>query len=255
MCHLVCAQAAIFFWADDNSDSWKSDASGETQVELPWQEAFGLESACQNGGFGAVWLFVYGHQVIGNLPPGVMQRDAAEFLSWGDAQAMRGRGVPVALISDVVRLLVATEEGGVVADCDLWWLRPAPPIPFVATLFEKREGGRAGPSSTTTQRYAAFERPGWDGLGLVNTPFGVQPRPSRFANEMGKIIRQFIDNFTIGPFFFDQKNWNFIMHAVRDLTLQLGMGSVARPPIEFGAALSWGAQRKSGAAHSGTRVP
>ena len=45
-------------------------------------------------------------------------------VSWDEAKAMRARGVPVALISDVVRFQVAVHEGGVVLDTDSWWLRP-----------------------------------------------------------------------------------------------------------------------------------
>ena len=156
---------------------------------------------------------------------------------------MHDRGVPVALISDVVRLQVAIREGGVVLDTDSWWLRKAPCSPFVATLYEKVTGMCVRRSDATKRRWAAFARPGWDGVGLVNTPFGVLPLPHRFASRLQQLVNSFKDTYTSSEctvFFDREKDYNVLMHGVRDIVVDLGMGSVARPPIEFGAALSDG---------------
>ena len=239
----VGAQVAMAAWFHDSEECWADSKRTPVDVKLPWQDVVGLESACRNGGFAAVFLFVYGHQRIVNVPDQVMQRPADEFLEWESAQAMHKRGVPVAHLSDCVRIRAAVHEGGVVLDSDNWVVRPFPRSPFVATLFEKREGGRAGPSEATSDRYAAFKRPGWDGLGLVNTPFGVLPRPSTLANRLGQLVDSFIETYTTQDFNLD-KEWNVLMHGVRDIFLQLDMGCEARPPIEFGASLSWGSHRK-----------
>ena len=34
--------------------------------------------------------------------------------------------------------------------------------------------------------------------------------------------------------------WNVLMHGIKKLVLELGLGECVRPPIEYGAALSWG---------------
>ena len=234
----VGTQHGMAFWFHDTEACWANNT--EVAVHLPWHVAIGLESACTNGGFGAVFLFVYGHQNIQNVPGQVMQRPADEYLKWEDAQAMHKHGVPVAHISDVVRMRAACKEGGVVLDGDLWWLRQSPPSPFVATLYEKRLGGRAEASKASKARYAAFQRHGRDGLGLVNTPFGVIARPNRFADKLGQLVDSFVDTYTSeGSVFEKGKDWNVLMRGVRDIVLLLDMGGVARPPIEFGAALSW----------------
>ena len=160
---------------------------------------------------------------------------------------MYERGVPVSHISDVVRFTAAAEEGGVVLDCDLWWIREAPRSPFVATLYEKAEGGRSNPSAAVVARHDAFARPGWNGHGLVNTPVGVCPRPSRFAIALGNQMTAFTEDYTREDAivrFDPNKDWNVLMHGVRDIVLRLDMGCEARPPIEFGASLSWGSHRK-----------
>lgn len=190
-----------------------------------------------------MFLFVYPHQIIQNVPAGVMQRPVPEeYLSWDEARAMHKRGVPVAHISDVVRLQVAVHEGGVVFDIDSWWLRPSPCSPFVATLYEKVTGmGNKERSKATRQRWDAFARPGWDGVGLVNTPFGVLPLPHRFASRLQQFVHRFKDTYTSAAHtvvFDEDRDRNVLMHGVRDIILDLGMGSVVRPPIEFGAALS-----------------
>ena len=153
----VGAQVAMAAWFHDSEECWADSKRTPVDVKLPWQDVVGLESACRNGGFAAVFLFVYGHQRIVNVPDQVMQRPADEFLEWESAQAMHKRGVPVAHLSDCVRIRAAVHEGGVVLDSDNWVVRPFPRSPFVATLTEKRLGGRAG-------------------------PFGVLPHPSRLAN-------------------------------------------------------------------------
>ena len=231
-------------WFDDSEESWADSDRTPVDVILPWNCVIGLESACRNGGFGAVFLFVYGHQNIVNVPCQVMQRDAAEFLEWEVAQAMHKRGVPTAHKADCLRMRAAAREGGVVLDLDNWVMRPLPRSPFVATLFEKRVGGREGPSQATRNRWAAFERPGWGGHGLVNTPLGVLPCPSRLANHLEQLVESFVETFTTERDFNLDQDWNVLMHGVRDIFLSLDMGREARPPIECGASLSWGSHRK-----------
>ena len=239
----VGAQVAMAAWFHDSEECWADSNCTPVNVQLPWQDVIGLESACRNGGFAAVFLFVYGRQNIENVPGQVMKRDAGEFLKWEDAQALHKRGVPVAHLSDIVRIRAAVQEGGVVLDSDLWVIRPFPRSPFVATLYEKKVKRCGGPSRATSDRYDAFKRPGWDGLGLVNTPFGVHPRPSRFAAHLGQLVDRFVKTFTETDFDLEQ-DWDVLMHGVRDILLSLNSGCEARPPIEFGASLSWGSHRK-----------
>ena len=88
------AQVGMAFWLHDTEDSWH-EAPGDVYAKLPIREVDGLISACKNGGFSAVWLFVYSHQHIQNLPGGVRQRSAAEYLSWEAALTMHQHGAPV----------------------------------------------------------------------------------------------------------------------------------------------------------------
>jgi hypothetical protein len=99
-------------WFHDSEECWADSECAPVDVKLPWQDVIGLESACRNGKFGAVFLFVYGHQNIVNVPSQVMQRAADEYLEWKTAQAMHKRGVPVAHLSDIVRIRAAVQEGG-----------------------------------------------------------------------------------------------------------------------------------------------
>jgi hypothetical protein len=211
---------------------WAS--AGEVYVQLPTNDVDGLGSAVRNGGFCAVFLFVYPHQIITNLPDGVRQRPATEYLSWEDAQTMHHRGVPVALISDVVRFLAAAQEGGVVIATDLWWIRPAPPSPFVATLHEKEDRG-----------------------GLVNCPCGVLPYPHRFANALGQLMCGFKDKYTSESacVHCPAAERNALMHGLCDVALKLGMGPMARPPIEFDAAICKATCYDLSRVLNGTRVP
>lgn len=200
----VGAQVAMAAWFDDRDECWADSGRRPVKVTLPWQDVIGLESACNNGGFGAVWLFVYGHQNIENVPSKVMQRDAHEFLEWEEAQAMHERGVPVAHLSAIVRIRAAVREGGVVLDSNLWVIRPFPRSPFVAAS--------------------------WGGHGLLNTPFGVLPRPSRLAIHLEQLVDGFKETFTNKKHFNLDQDWNLLMHGIRDI---FDMGCEARPPIEF----------------------
>ena len=81
-----------------------------------------------------------------------------------------------------------------------------------------------------------------NGSGLVNTPIGVLPRPNRFANQLLELVDGFTATYTAteAPPFDVEKDWNVLMHGVAKIAVELNMGCVVRPIIEFGAALSWG---------------
>lgn len=155
----VEGEVAMAFWFHDNQSPW-GGFSEDVVAALPRYAATGLETACRNGGFGSVMLFVYNQTIAGDLPAGVMLRDANEYLKFDDARTMHKLGVPVAHIADVVRIRAAATEGGTVLDLDLIWLRPVPPSPYIATLYEKQEGGMAQSSEFATKRHRAFAHGG-----------------------------------------------------------------------------------------------
>ena len=232
-------QVGYAFWAFDLDEAWgcASEDPGYVQRALPSKEALGLLSAVSNG-FDAVHLFMYPHQCCTNVPSNVVQRDATPFLSWQQANRLHDNGVPVAHISDCVRITAAATEGGTVLDLDLMWLKRTPPSPYIATLLGKKAGWQVD------KRYEEFARNGWDGRGRVNTPIGVVPK-SRFARSLLALVADFVAAWTKDMRFEPESQWNVLMHGIRDIVLELGMGQQTRPPIEFGAALSWHAQRKS----------
>ena len=204
---------------------------------LPPYALLGTESAALYFDVVILWSF----RTVVNAPAGVVKRDAAELLCVEDRDAILESNATIAHVSDVVRFRAAARFGGWVVDCDLIWLRrpPAGRIEF-ATLFAKKTSNMA-PKLEEESR--AFRKKGWpDGRGMPNTPLALVPgTPAALA--IARLVDEFVDErrggapWAIPP---TTKEWNVLMHGIKKVVLELGLGECVRPPIEYGAALSWG---------------
>ncbi len=220
----MASPVAHTFWdSDDNT--------------LPPYTVFGLRSAVKQFGTVILWRYV----PIQNAPAGVEQRDAAELLSVQDRDAILGTNVTIAHVSDAVRFRAAARLGGWVVDCDCIWLRTPPAHRTVfSTLFAKNAGNMA---PRLREESLAFRKKGWpDGRGLTNTPIALVPGTAA-ALAIEKLVHDFVEErrggspWAIPP---RSKEWNVLMHGIKRVVLELGLGECVRPPIEYGAALSWG---------------
>ena len=173
--------------------------------------------------------------------PRAAERDAAAMLSVQDRDAILESNVTVAHVSDVVRFRAAALLGGWVVDCDCIWLRTPPADRTVfATLFAKKTSNMAPKLEEESRAFAKDCMP--DGRGLTNTPIALVPGTAA-ALAIEKLVDEFVEErrggapWAVPP---TTKEWNVLMHGIKKLVLELGLGGCVRAPIEYGAALSWG---------------
>ena len=216
---------------------WSAKTSGQ-MPSLPPYAVFGLETAVKQFDEVNFWHF----EPVSNVPEHVTLRDAAELLPIDERDALRLKKVSVEHISDIVRFRAAAHYGGWIIDADNIWLR-APPVGFVfSTLYAKREGGVAQKNAAWQTMKAAFAKVGWDGGDVINLPCSVVAN-TPFSRGLRNITDDFVRKSIAGAPWADpptQKQWNQLMHTLRDLILKFDLGEFVRPPIEYGPSPFWG---------------
>ena len=226
-------RVAHVFWHNCNPDL----------VSLPSLELAGICSAAKVFNTVVLW----GWNKPNNLPDAVVFMNAENHLPHLLAvHMMTANHVPVQHIADVVRIRAAVHHGGWVVDCDTLWLKPPPSIITISTVWQKLKGSRIPPKdpawTSKCKDKSKATKCGWDGYGLVNTPFSMQA--GQIGHSFTRSLRQVTDDFvadyglTNNQFSVD-RSWNVIMHKVKDAVAEHEMHEYVRPPIEFGVSPYW----------------
>lgn len=204
---------------------------------LPENCVVGLQSAVRH--FSTVCLWQY--EDVANAPNGVVKCDAKTLLPSEERRVlMQDKNIPILHISDIVRFRAAATHGGWVVDCDCVWLRAPPSSGFVfSTAWAKRTGGMAPRGATAAKQQALFRKEGWDGSGVINTPFRVVRGETSFLLDAVETTVQKIHRRKAWKVPATTQQYNTFMHMIRDVVVSHDLGSFVRPPIEYNVCPFW----------------
>ena len=100
---------------------WHGPAKARPQ--LPSYGRDGLRSAVRQG----LQVIIWAYQDLVDLPAGVQQKAAREWLPWPTFKACLQRGIPIVHIADHIRCKALSRSGGWFVDVDTLWLASVVP--------------------------------------------------------------------------------------------------------------------------------
>ena len=124
-----------------------------------------------------VYLYTY-QKIKSKLPENIIVKDAKEIYSPTFAFSALSRGHSIAHISDLVRLSVSTQIGGLVLDMDGVVVNPLPDLDaFFCTMPAKMTGGFAPKWGKSHPPFTIHDN-SWDGKALSAFPIKVNKKIS-----------------------------------------------------------------------------
>ena len=234
--HAVCH----FFW-------YELDAPRDEQLEMRQLNLYSMRSAAAHH---VVWLWCY--QTFGNLPTGVMSKDANELLAFDEFSSAlvapdrstifsnrrrnrRTEGRHVAHLSDLLRIIILRKFAGWWLDLDTIVLKPLPTASqyYFSTIPEKRTecgGERSGRANENEQIWGGQNTAllqEWDGKdSFQNTPIYVAKCDDPLVVAWEARIKPLV----LGP---HPLEWLTVIRKMESIIVDMHLQRFICPPIFF----------------------
>lgn len=162
-----------------------------------------------------VILYTY-QPIAGNIPSNVEVINASEIFNDTAAYDALSRGHRVCHVSDVIRLVHAGQNTGVVIDMDTVVLRKFPETGFIGSMPAKLTGGFAPKWGKAHPPLKIIDN-GWDGKALIDFPVSVDEDMKQAILEIGIVIAKRLGGEPIKGF----DGWNAICRQLENIPVKI----------------------------------